>query len=289
MTETAVVWLGDSPLELTGVSVGDTLIRVDVAGPVEPPPTSTLKALLNGAFGDDIVLEVRWTLRSAVPESLPPPSTVPEPTSDELRLATARAAVGAWLAAATADGEFEVTDVALDGDTVVVDVVGPTSPPSIEPLAEDLVARLGAGTQLNVRWSQRLEVADQPAEPDQGAIASATVDGWIAEHPGLAVLRVRLDPTGAMVEVDLLGEVPPTEAALDELEARIAAALGRATEVRPWFVARSSLPATTTTTIATATSPTTPSQTGPTDPTSTATVAPEGAATTTTATTTTGP
>ncbi|MEZ5255903.1 MAG: hypothetical protein R2705_03105 [Ilumatobacteraceae bacterium] len=131
---------------------------------------------------------------------------MPEPTSDELRLATARAAVGPWLAAATADGEFEVTDVALDGDTVVVDVVGPTSPPGIRP-SPRTSSSTRCRDQLNVRWSQRLGWrTSQPTGPGCHRFG----DGRRLDRRASGSRRPAgpADSTGAMVEVDLLGEVP---------------------------------------------------------------------------------
>ena len=63
--------------------------------------------------------------------------------------------VQAWLE----DTGLQETDIEVDGERVMVDVVGPDKPPPPGPLAEDLAGELGNTVKVNVKWTEQLETS----------------------------------------------------------------------------------------------------------------------------------
>ena len=68
--------------------------------------------------------------------------------------ARARAAVLLWLGE---DSPLEIFRLEVRGDEVQITLAGPEEPPDAEPLAADLVGRLGKPLEVRVRWAPLIE------------------------------------------------------------------------------------------------------------------------------------
>ena len=80
--------------------------------------------------------------------------------SDARDEARARSAVLLWLGE---DSPLEIFRLEVRGDEVQITLAGPEEPPDAEPLAADLVERLGEPLELRVRWAPLVEqVVDLP-------------------------------------------------------------------------------------------------------------------------------
>jgi len=109
-------------------------------------------------------------------------------------VASTRRIVLTWL---TGTG-LELTDLAVHGDQVTVDVAGPDAPPDPSELARQLAAILGPETELEVQWLQRSSIAAKGenglslVDPD---VIHNEINAWLAETGE--------DPNDFTVEVDL--------------------------------------------------------------------------------------
>ena len=99
------------------------------------------------------------------------------------------ATVSEWLGSL----QLDVTDVEVQGATVVVELTGLDEPPGAHRLAQRLVPVLGDDAEAIVRWDQRAQGvarADTPPAADPAEVARTVIDTWVA---GLAVDGVHLD------------------------------------------------------------------------------------------------
>ncbi|MGB3682529.1 MAG: DUF389 domain-containing protein [Rubrobacteraceae bacterium] len=69
--------------------------------------------------------------------------------------------VQAWLK----DTGLQETSIEVDGELVVVDIVGAEKPPPPGPLAEDLAKELGNAVEVNVQWTKQLETSAESQQP----------------------------------------------------------------------------------------------------------------------------
>jgi len=110
--------------------------------------------------------------------------------------------------------QLEVTDLAVDGTHVSVELTGLDEPPEAFDLAQRLEPLLGADAEVVVRWDQRAQGvarADTLPPPDPTDVARDVIDKWVA---GLALEGVLLDVLdveydNGNVNVVVSGPAPP--------------------------------------------------------------------------------
>ncbi|MDQ6615764.1 MAG: TIGR00341 family protein [Actinomycetota bacterium] len=143
-------------------------------------------------------------------------------------------AVTAWLTTT----DLVLTDVQVAGDQVAIDVSGPQSPPDTEPLRQALVAYLGSGAAVRVRWFQNGSATMTQASQASSATIPATtdllrplVDAWLATSvKGSGLFRISgISTNQGTVTVDVSGPVAPPPAA--DLAQQISAHLGTSEKV----------------------------------------------------------
>ncbi len=170
ITRATLGWLEGSGLDLLDIRRSGHALTVDVAGPGQPPKTDDLVSALTPILGSETTVQVRWDQRSV---SSGDDGTGGEPV-DVVQVV--QRAVASWLGANGLEPEqFDVLDVQVDDDRVVVDLTGPTPPPSSASLADLLDAELGSEHEVRVRWTERKEVATNPPAPDDGGSSTARV------------------------------------------------------------------------------------------------------------------
>jgi uncharacterized hydrophobic protein (TIGR00271 family) len=149
--------------------------------------------------------------------------------------ANVAAAVDDWIG----NAQLDVTDIAIEGSTVTVELTGLEQFPPPFELAQRLVPMLGDQAQAIVRWDQRdLGIARADIEPpeDPVDVARAVIDNWIA---GLAADGVVLD----VIDVDLTDGVltavvsgrtsPPAAPGLPD---EVATAIGADVELKVRYI-----------------------------------------------------
>jgi uncharacterized hydrophobic protein (TIGR00271 family) len=209
VTTDVLAWLGArTDLELSDVSVDGAHVRVDLVGSKPPPPAHSLADALADELGPRARVELRWSQRSTGIADRP----VPAPTGDKRDARAWQPVVREWLGGRD---ELEVLTVDVNDLNVVVDVAGPTPPPSPNSLAELAAKRLGTRAAVTVRWTER---HSYPSLPEQMGVArlqqqraEAAATSWVSTWAGLDVVGVKVD--GTVVTVDLAGEQPPADAA----------------------------------------------------------------------------
>lgn len=145
--------------------------------------------------------------------------------NDAKTLRAATEAAQTWLEAAAPD---ELGTVRLVGDTIEVNVSGPTQTPPTQGLSEALASVLGRATPVSVRWTP---VRDGDAQEPQPVVlpldeARPIVEAWL-EPQGLHLNG--LSYSGGSLVVDTVGPEPPGDAG--PLESALAEALGQAPTV----------------------------------------------------------
>ncbi len=145
-----------------------------------------------------------------------------------------------WLGSA---GGLEATRVKVEGQHVIVDVVGHEPPPPARLLAEALADELGSDAQVEVRWSQRMvstarepRTAEQEATRDREEAWRPLVEEWLTGRAEFEVLSLQVDGARALVEV--AGPVPPPDAG--QLASLAAERFGRSADVTVHWIERRS-------------------------------------------------
>ncbi|MEO8692213.1 MAG: DUF389 domain-containing protein [Acidimicrobiales bacterium] len=252
-------WLGGRGLDVTGVSVTDARVRIDVAGPVEPPPTDSLASILDQSLGRSTVVEVRWTQRSAVPNAAAPPSNATT-TPAEAQRAAVEAAITTWLDSTGSAADFQVSNVTINGSQVTLDLLGPSTPPSTKTLTAAITDIVGAKTKVTVRWSQQVVVGNTgPTALDETARVRRVADAWAATQPFTQVTSINV--TTATVTIDISAPQPP---ATNNLVAQVQSELARTVAVTVLYTERRVLSSVPTTTFPSTTTSITPTTSTPT-------------------------
>jgi len=158
------VWLASgqtvAEYKIRDLLVNDGLVTVELAGTTYPPPVEDLEALIDEELGDGFVVEVPFT------ETI---RAVPTTVADIAELDEAGVAAEAarlWIAALATSPDPDrpfVPDMAVLGthlltESLVVDLVGTTAPDpeQVSELQVGIVEALGYGTDVVVRFTQRL-------------------------------------------------------------------------------------------------------------------------------------
>jgi uncharacterized hydrophobic protein (TIGR00271 family) len=202
VNQAAVGWLAPYPsLTLTGASITGTLVTVDVAGSISPPSTASLVKALTGVLGPGVAVGVRWFQTTSATDSHSA-GTLP------LTLAQLRPLVQSWLASAAGGASaLQIVQLTKSGDTVNVDLAGPSAPPSANLLAQAISKRAGQAVTVSVSWRTSSPVSAPAASPASDTQkAQAAVSDWLASHPGLQVLDISV--TGGVATIDLAGTDP---------------------------------------------------------------------------------
>ncbi len=208
-------------------------MRIDVAGPEQPPPTELLSSLLAASFGHPVSVDVRWTQRSTVPAQATPSTTIATAASDTTRVQDELdKAVRSWLATAQPASDFEVVDIGLKGSELTVDIVGSQSPPVIDPLTAAASAIAGRPTTVTVRWTQRHVVESQTATDAVGR-ARAVAASWAELQSLTEIASVQL--TDKVLTVVVMAPRPPDS---DALVSQLQAVLDHPVEIEVLFVQR---------------------------------------------------
>lgn len=232
-------WLdGAEGLELVQLGLDGATVELELAGETEPPRPSSLAQRLVPTLGEDARVEVAWSSRST------------GAAADEIvssaagfDLEEARAVVDRWAEAAGAD----LTSLQVDGFLVSVELAGEGDPPLAVDLADQLAAELGSAAQVELAWSQRqaqrARTGDLPPAPEPGDLARAAAAVW-AEDAGLEVIELSYSALRDPARTTLLlrGPAAPDQDDLDELQARIADAVGVEIEVVARFAPILTLP-----------------------------------------------
>lgn len=145
-------------------------------------------------------------------------------TAEDARtLRTATETALAWLAPASGD---ELGPVTLVGDTIEVNVNGPTPPPPAQELTEALTAALGRPVTVAVRWTPVSNGADEEpiAAPVPLDAVRPVVEEWLAPQ---SLTLVGLSYADGALVVEAVGPVAPGDPVT--LEDAVEAAVG----VRP--------------------------------------------------------
>ncbi len=265
VTRSVLAWLNGTGLDLLDVHRSGHDVTVDIAGPGEPPPTTELSDSLAAVLGLDTTVRVRWDQRTE--SSGDDGASTPEPAD---QIEAVRRAVASWLRDENVEPDlFDVIDVQLGDDSVVIDLAGPSPPPSAASLATALDVELHTKRSVKVRWTQRQDVPNAPTttQPEDSPIATArnVVTAWANTHPDLRVGAVNLNTSGPapILTIDLTGSEAPTDVA--QLRADLQGDLGDDTQITIFFTEQIRLvPGPTPTT----TSPTRPSTSTSANPTS---------------------
>lgn len=140
------------------------------------------------------------------------------------QLNAVRTEVEAWLGPV----DLDVSGVSVEGTRVVVEVSGLEEPPSAYDLATRLVAVLGEGAEVLVRWDSRAQgsaSADRPPAADPRPLATAVLEDWIErlELDGVSLELLDVEVTEGRVDVVVSGPVapPPSPTLPDELASAI--------------------------------------------------------------------
>jgi uncharacterized hydrophobic protein (TIGR00271 family) len=200
VNQAAVTWLAPYPaLTLTGATIAGTLVTVDVTGPASPPSTTSLASALTGVLGPGAAVEVRWFQTSS---ATPARST----GTLSLTLAQLQPLVQSWLAVG-GTGTLQIAQLAKNGDTVSVELKGPSAPPPASLLAQAISKKAGQAVTVSVSWQTTSPVTAPAAGPATDTQkARAAVTDWLAANPGPEILSVTV--AGGTATIDLAGADP---------------------------------------------------------------------------------
>ena len=200
-------WLAETGLEIAdiGLDIPRSSVTVDVVGPAEPPRTADLATSLAPTLGEEVQVTVRWSQRSTrTARDDPPP-----PTDEELALSEARTVVDRWL---TEDERpYEVIGMELQDALLLVDLIGPTPPPSVEQLQALLASELAIHYTVELRLTERSSFPsgnEEPALPTDADIAALVLQAHADADPGYEIDTVQV--LDGVILVDLVGVTPPT-------------------------------------------------------------------------------
>jgi hypothetical protein len=107
-----------------------------------------------------------------------------------LTLAQLQPLVQSWLAAG-GTGTLRIAQLAKNGDTVSVELKGPSAPPPTNLLAQAISKKAGQAVTVSVSWqttSPATASAVGPATDTQKARTAVT--DWLAANPGPEILSV---------------------------------------------------------------------------------------------------
>ncbi|HUY29374.1 MAG TPA: DUF389 domain-containing protein [Acidimicrobiales bacterium] len=220
VNQAVVTWLTPYPaLKLSGVSIDGARVTVDLVGSTAPPATPTLVSALTGILGPRAAVQVQWFQSSVVAPARPAAPA-------QLTLAELRPLVDAWLAGAPGGASaLTVTDLSSAGDVVSVGLEGSSTPPPATKLAVAISKKVGRTVTVSVDWRMATFATTPPGgtpAPTSGDAARATVETWLAAHPGVELLGIL--QSGASTTVDLAGSDPAL--VTPDLRAALASALG---------------------------------------------------------------
>lgn len=214
-------WIGDLDLVVEQFTVDGTTVQVDLVGPEQPPREFVLANDLEPVLGEDARVLVRWAQQSTG-------FAIAGQTEADALTAAERIEplMVDWLA--TEFGEdYELLDLAVTGERVVVEVASPAAPEPDDALVAQLDASVDTTiSDVTVQWVQVLGVG---GSTDPNVIAAELVAAWIG--PRTSVSLVGATASAGQVTVDLAAADDPKGLTrlVQALETRLE---GRAVTVR---------------------------------------------------------
>lgn len=194
---------GDPSFTVKGIKVKDRNVTVEIAGPKEPPSATPLAEDVRRIVGPEAIVDIRWQQQNQLGDERRDGLTDEQAAELEER-------VREWLADnATGD---DVAAIAVTGDRVVIDVIGPVEPLQSAGLRDAVSSVLGGQIQPELHWTPRYTV-----QPKRSAAVAGVVRDW-AERAGVTILTLRVDIERSTVHVDVAGSAPPPS---DRLEAAL--------------------------------------------------------------------
>jgi len=204
-------WLGSSPDQIDNVRLTDDGVRVELSGPVPPPPAEPVSSQLEAAIGRPVSVDIRWTETRAVGQ---PDGGSAERQLPMLTRTAAEAAVRDWLA--DGGGDTEILGLDLELGQLVVRLRSTRDAPPSASLERSLRSRFADVETVRIDWTRReqtdavnlellsrvQEIVDQWVEATSDARAEQVthsgrnaIDVTIAApgEPDLAALRAELD------------------------------------------------------------------------------------------------
>jgi uncharacterized hydrophobic protein (TIGR00271 family) len=221
-TQNIVSWLGPGD-DLSHVSLAGSVVDVNISGPLAPPSLQTLTDSLTKTLGQQVTVNLAWT---PVQEGSPTPTPSPTPAPAAVTVDEVRPTVQEWLAAQSSN----LDGLSYDGSTLVVSASGRSRPKSGDDLAAVIDNDFGTSVPVSLVWTKTGPQATPSSGPENPVtIARATVDAWLATHPGTAVLGV--DQANSEIAVTLVGAVEPD---VNDLKSALQAALPQTTITLRW-------------------------------------------------------
>ncbi len=141
-------WIKPDPvLTVSAVNIEGTKIKVDVIGPVAPPDSDGLIQAITAILGTTPIVQVQW-----IQSSRANASQHKEPTT--LTHAQLHALVQTWLTnGSQRDSAMRVLSITINGDSVNVELEGPSAPPPASTLARAISKQAGRPMTVSVSWS----------------------------------------------------------------------------------------------------------------------------------------
>jgi hypothetical protein len=192
-------WLGPADLEVTELEVAAQRVTVELSGLGEPPPAYELATRLTPVLGERAEAVVRWDQRSqGVAQAGMPPPADPDDVAHDV--------IATWVEGLAVEGYvFDVLGVAVEGQTVHVDLSGPVAPPPSATLADDVAAALGTGVDVSVRWLQSFDPGLNGELPV--ARLERLTRAWIGPRAGVRLIGAAI--SGDLATVDLATDGTP--------------------------------------------------------------------------------
>jgi uncharacterized hydrophobic protein (TIGR00271 family) len=196
---TVADWIGDLQLDVTGLSVNGSELKLELTGPDEPPEAHVLARRLVPELGTDAEVVVRWDQRSqGVARADAPPAVDPADVAREV--------IDGWVGDLADDGVLlKVVELDYDNGLVDVTVSGPAPPPAAPDLPAAMADAVGRTVDLSIQWLQSFDpgLGGEPAE----VRVERVVRAWIG--PRSSVRYVASDVSSATTTIDLGADGAP--------------------------------------------------------------------------------
>jgi uncharacterized hydrophobic protein (TIGR00271 family) len=221
-TQTIVSWLGPGD-DLSHVTLAGSVVDVNIAGPLAPPPVQTLTDSLNKTLGQQTTVNLAWT---PVKDGSPTPSPSPSPSAPAVKVDQLRPVVQSWLSRQSS----KLDGLSFDGATLVVSASGQTRPKSADDLAQVVDQQFGITLPISLVWTKTAPQATPSSGLDDAVtIATAGTDSWLATHPDTSILAIDQNKTD--ISITLIAATNPD---VGDLETALRAALPQMTITIRW-------------------------------------------------------
>ena len=223
-------WLDGTFNEAEVELVGDDEVEITVTGPSQLPPSGELRTQIEQILERPVDLNLSWIQGKTA-------KAVRAEEEENARTAAQNAAINEviaeWLDAYADESVYDVSDIEIGADAVVVSMSSLIEAPDSTDLEARLEQQLGESLEVSLNFIDESSNETQRLIAETQALARSVAQAWAEERD---VEVESLTFAGGRLSVDLIGEVAPVDGA--DLEEQLKEIVGDDAEVNVAFIQR---------------------------------------------------